>query len=276
MVLLEERVSEDEVLVSAVRRVTHLGEELRRHSRMLQVVAEGCRQEGEALPCVEARHGPGHRRKREGRLHHVEHVVEVVVGVVEHGGADREDEAAHAVLGEPRGKPRADEHLQGQVAEDVVGEGCWVEGEAEQLLLAGGENVVVDRGPVLSDSDGSRRLRESEGFAPRAVAQLAGYRQLALAPPRGVCVADGPREDVDGGAGGAGDVFIALPLLGGHHSAQRAAHFDLGRFNAHAPLEEAIEVQEVEVCGGGEGVSRGDGAAVLAVAIVGHLVSCQG
>jgi len=39
MVLLEERVAEDEVLVAAVRRVARLGEELRGDSGMLEVVA---------------------------------------------------------------------------------------------------------------------------------------------------------------------------------------------------------------------------------------------
>jgi len=115
---------------------------------MLQVMAEGCRQEGEALPGVEARHGPGGRREGGRRLHHVEHVVEVVVGVVEHGGADREDEAAHATLGEPRGKPGAGEHHQSQVAEDVGGECCGVGVEGAKLLLAGGDDFVVNRGPL--------------------------------------------------------------------------------------------------------------------------------
>jgi len=39
MVLLEERVPEDEVLVPAARRIARVGEELRSASRMLKVMA---------------------------------------------------------------------------------------------------------------------------------------------------------------------------------------------------------------------------------------------
>ena len=83
-------------------------------------MAEGCIQEREALPGVEARHSPSGRGEGVGRLHKVEHMVEVVVGVVEHRGADHEDEAAHAVLVEPHGKPGADEHLHRQMAEYIA------------------------------------------------------------------------------------------------------------------------------------------------------------
>mmetsp|Transcript_63852 Transcript_63852/g.152754 ORF Transcript_63852/g.152754 Transcript_63852/m.152754 type:complete len:213 (+) Transcript_63852:169-807(+) len=165
MVLLLERVPEDEVLVPAVRRVARLGEELFRHSHFVHVVAEGCRQEGEALPGVETRHDPTCGGEGVGRLQHVDHVEEVVVGVVGHGGADCKDQAAHAVLTDPLRKPGADEHRHSQMAEDIAGQSRWVEVEAEQLPLGhcGGDGGVVNCRPFREDC-GSGTLSSGWGM----------------------------------------------------------------------------------------------------------------
>jgi len=138
---------------------------------VFEVVAERGRGERELLPGSEARHGPEEERKGVGRLHHVDDVPEVVVGIVEHARAHNQNEALEFLDGDPEvlPQPERQEDLEREVAEIVERVLRGVERQGLQERLAPRELHLVAPRPL--ETRRGIRIEERAPLARRPLAE---------------------------------------------------------------------------------------------------------